>query len=223
MKIILRDHNQGLVDAWNGWFKDEAGEFQIEVGDIFDGPADCIVSPANSFGIMNGGIDQAYTDRFGIIVQERIQKILKEQYWGELPVGCAVIVPTDNAEYPWCACAPTMRVPESVGNTLNAYHAFRAVLMAIERHNKDPRAADHPNWEIKSVLSPGLGTATGKLDYELCARQMLCASRAPEWPGDCSANFTTPYALGEFMKGRADMAGVSTIHQRPQFKLIHAD
>jgi len=227
MKTILRDRNEELVEAWKGWFKDEPvlpdSEIVIEQGDIFDGPGDCIVSPANSFGIMNGGIDQAYTDRFGIIVQERIQKILRDKYWGELPVGCAVIVPTDDPEFPWCASAPTMRVPESVSNTLNAYHAFRAVRLAVERHNKDPRAAEHPNWTIKSILCPGLGTATGKLDYDLCARQMLCAYRAPDWPGDCSENFTTPWAMGRFMRGEADMAGVSTIHQTPQFKVIQAD
>lgn len=222
MKIILRDRNEGLVEAWKSWFKDEAGEFQIECGDIFDGPADCIVSPANSFGIMNGGIDQAYTERFGLVVQERIQKVIRDDYWGELPVGCCVIVPTDDPEYPWCASAPTMRVPEQVSTTLNAYHAFRAVRMAVARHNKSPYA-DVPRWRINSILSPGLGTATGKLDYELCARQMLCATRAPDWPGDCSQNFTTPWAMGRFMRGEADMAGVSTIHRRPQFKVIQAD
>ena len=237
MKIILRDRNEGLVEAWKGWFKDEPGEYQIECGDIFDGPADCIVSPANSFGIMNGGIDQAYTDRFGSIVQERVQKVIRDEYWGELPVGCCVIVPTDDREFPWCASAPTMRVPESVGDTLNAYHAFRAVRFAVEKHNREAeRRLEH--WEkaraegkrlkrppdpIKSILSPGLGTATGKLDYELCARQMLCATRAPGWPGDCSQNFTTPWAMGRFMRGEADMAGVSTIHQRPQFKIIRAE
>jgi len=233
MKLILRDLKQDLVDAWEGWFKDEPGEISVERADIFDGPADCIVSPANSFGIMNGGIDQLYTDRFGLVVQERIQKIIKEEYWGELPVGCAVIVPTDDKEFPWCACAPTMRVPESVGNTLNAYHAFRAVLMAVEKHNRKAeekleewRHGMHlrrPRDLIKSIVSPGLGTATGKLEAELCARQMLCASRAPEWPGDCSEDFTTPYALGEFMKGRTDMAGVPTISRRRRFQLIHAD
>lgn len=220
MKTILRDRNQGLVDAWTGWFKDEAGEVVIECGDIFDGPADCIVSPANSFGIMNGGIDAAYTERFGTIVQERLQKIIRDEYWGELPVGEAVMVRTDDPEYPWCISAPTMRVPESISNTINAYHAFRAVRRAVERHNNNnPRAT----WQIKSILCPGLGTATGKLDYDLCARQMLCAYRAPDWPGDCSEDFTTPWSVGRFMRGEADMAGVTTIHNKPRFKLIHAD
>lgn len=222
MKLYLRDRNEGLVEAWRGWFKDEPGEVEIECGDIFARPADCIVSPANSFGIMNGGIDAAYTERFGPQVQERLQKVIRDHYWGELPVGHAVIVPTDDPEFPWLASAPTMRVPEEISRTINAYHAFRAVRMAVERHNSDERAAA-PRWKIESILCPGLGTATGKLDYELCARQMMCAYRAPEWPGDCTEDFTTPWSLGRFMRGEADMAGVTTIHNKPRFKLVRGD
>jgi O-acetyl-ADP-ribose deacetylase (regulator of RNase III) len=217
MKTILRDKNQGLVDAWMGWFKDEPGEVVIECGDIFDGPADAVVSPANSFGIMNGGIDQAYTERFGTKVQARVQKEIRERYWGELPVGAAVIVRTDDPEFPWCISAPTMRVPEQISRTLNAYLAFRAVRLAVQRHNAENELP------IRSILCPGLGTTTGKLDYDLCARQMLCAYRAPAWPRDPAEDFTTPWALGRFMRGEADMAGVTTIHQRRRYDVVLAD
>ena len=42
-------------------------QLQISYGDIFKGApaADAIVSPANSFGFMDGGIDYAYSDHFG--------------------------------------------------------------------------------------------------------------------------------------------------------------
>ena len=40
---------------------------QISEGDIFEGgpEADAIVSPANSFGFMDGGIDMVYSRHFG--------------------------------------------------------------------------------------------------------------------------------------------------------------
>ncbi len=60
MKIILVDTNQAVVEAWRAVGLEEA-----HCGSIFDYPAVAIVSPANSFGFMDGGIDLAYSERFG--------------------------------------------------------------------------------------------------------------------------------------------------------------
>ena len=40
---------------------------KVSQGDIFNGApvADAIVSPANSFGFMDGGIDYCYSEHFG--------------------------------------------------------------------------------------------------------------------------------------------------------------
>jgi len=48
LKLILRDRNRGLVDAWNRWFETEPIDVTIEhSADIFESPADSIISPAN--------------------------------------------------------------------------------------------------------------------------------------------------------------------------------
>jgi hypothetical protein len=53
IKIYLRDYDPSVVDAWKKVF---AGypNFTLSCGDIFGIQADAIISPANSFGFMDG-------------------------------------------------------------------------------------------------------------------------------------------------------------------------
>lgn len=147
LDIHLRDLSAFLVAAWEEAFTDVPG-VTVSRGDIFstqpsplpdDAPinvaADAVVSPANSFGFMDGGIDAVYTHQFGFALEGRLQALLAGEYGGELPVGCAVIVETGSPEISWCISAPTMRVPEALPDTANAYLAFRAALRAVLAHN----------------------------------------------------------------------------------------
>ena len=171
LRIELRDLNPGMVTAWQEELSKYPG-VSISQGNIFDGvPCDAIISPANSFGYMDGGIDLAYSQRFGWGLQERLQAKIKTEFHGELPVGCATIVPTGEDAIPWLISAPTMRVPDRISVTIKAYLAFRAALCAVEVHN---RTAVNP---IKSILCPGLGTATGRMPHARCAYQMHVALR----------------------------------------------
>lgn len=178
ISIHLRDLGRPLVDAWSREFAGIAS-VQVSHGDIFttkagqveandpiDIEADAIVSPANSFGFMDGGIDAVYTYQFGEGLQHRLQAAIELDFGGELPVGSAIIVPTMHADIPWCISAPTMRVPRDVADTINAYLAFRAALRAVLAHN----ASGLPR--INSILCPGLGTAVGQMPVARCARQM---------------------------------------------------
>jgi O-acetyl-ADP-ribose deacetylase (regulator of RNase III) len=170
-KIYLRDRNGPLAAAWKKAFEG-IDVVDISVGDIFEGPsADALLSPANSFGFMDGGIDLVYVNRFGWSLQDRVQAMIRQQHDGELPVGQAIIVPTADTPIQWLVASPTMRVPMDVANTPNAFLAFRAALQAIKRHNETASASTR----IESLLSPGLGTAIGKMPYERCARQMRLA------------------------------------------------
>jgi O-acetyl-ADP-ribose deacetylase (regulator of RNase III) len=51
---------------------------------------DCLVSPANSFGLMDGGMDAAITRFFGDALQQRVQQRILAEYLGEQPVGTAL-------------------------------------------------------------------------------------------------------------------------------------
>jgi O-acetyl-ADP-ribose deacetylase (regulator of RNase III) len=168
LQIFLRDRNPQLVAEWSRRFKGRP-EVEVSCGDIFYRAADAVVSPANSYGYMDGGIDLVYLRRFGWSLQERLQAHLRAEHYGELPVGQAAIVPTENAAIPLLISAPTMRVPQPIPNTINVYLAFRAVLAAVLKHNA---ASSRP---ISSILVPGLGTGVGQVPAELAARQMKLA------------------------------------------------
>jgi O-acetyl-ADP-ribose deacetylase (regulator of RNase III) len=165
MKYLLRDRNIAMVEAWRQEFA-QAPDVEVSHGDIFDVVADAIVSPANSFGFMDGGIDLVYTRHFGWGLQERLRERLRAEFDGELPVGQAIIVETDDPSMPFLISAPTMRVPMDVSDTVNAYLAFRAAIRAVRAHNGSQVR------QIASVLCPGLGTAVGRMSAEVCARQM---------------------------------------------------
>lgn len=173
LRIHLRDRSPEVVAAWQTAF-DGARDVDISQGDIFapDAPrADAIVSPANSFGYMDGGIDGAYAQHFGDDLPQRLRVVIRAAWDGELPVGCAVIIETGSTDIPLLVSAPTMRVPGDVSATVNAYLAFRAALIAVREANRR-----RPGM-IRSLLCPGLCTFYGKMSPEKSARQMRFAYR----------------------------------------------
>ena len=95
-----------------------------------------------------------------------------ERHHGELPVGAAALVDTGDARWPHLVMAPTMRVPENVAQSLNAYLAFRAALLACRSHAKP----------ITSLVCCGLATGIGGMDPHRCAVQMRMALRHVEGP-----------------------------------------
>ncbi|GHV13212.1 tail protein [Spirochaetia bacterium] len=168
IKIYLRSINKDIVEAWKNEF---AGYKNITVscGNILDVKADSIISPANSFGFMDGGIDLAYSGYFGWELQKALQEKINNEYYGELPVGMAAILETGNDNIPYLISCPTMRVPEIVENTVNAYLAFRAALIEVINFN------NKNDTKIQSILCPGLGTGTGEIRPVNCAKQMRYA------------------------------------------------
>ena len=171
LRIHLRDRNAEVVATWREAFMG-ARNVDISEGDIFAGPtADAIVSPANSFGYMDGGIDGVYAQRFGPEMCERLRVLIKAAWDGELPVGCAAVVETGHRAFPYLVSAPTMRVPMVVSDTVNAYLAFRAALIAVREANRR-----RPGM-IGSVLCPGMCTFYGHMSPQKSARQIRFAHR----------------------------------------------
>ncbi|WP_444925609.1 macro domain-containing protein [Microbulbifer sp. TRSA002] len=99
-----------------------------------------------------------------------MQERIKSDFHRELPVGSAVVVPTSHENWPYLISSPTMRVPEDVSNTLNAYYAFRAILNSLQLFNR----SNSPE-RINSILCPGLGTGIGNLSARRCAGHMRAA------------------------------------------------
>lgn len=169
LAIELRDISEELLRAWERAFAD-LPSVTVSSGDIFGRTADAIVSPANSFGYMDGGIDLVYSRYFGWVLEEKLRALLAEKHFGELPVGQAVILATGHQAIPYLVSAPTMRTPGSIRSTVNVYLAFRAALIAVLNHNASTNAPP-----VHSLLVPGLGTGIGEVSPQRAARQMRLA------------------------------------------------
>lgn len=165
LKIILSALDEQLITAWKDCFK-ETANVEIMNKDITKLKCDAIVSPANSFGFMDGGLDYQLSVRFGWDLEKKLQKIIKDLPEGELLIGQALILDTNDAEIPYLISAPTMRIPTNfnIDTSINAYLAMKAVL--IKAMSKE---------EIKTVAIPGLCTGTGRMKVDVAAKQMLQA------------------------------------------------
>ncbi len=130
MIIHLTAVEPDLADAWQQ-FCGDLPDVTIHRGSIFDIPCDAVVSPANSFGFMDGGIDFLYSRRFGWHVQEQLQELIRTHHHGELLVGAAEIVET-HAAIPFLIAAPTMRVPMILRDSINPYLDARAALLLVQ-------------------------------------------------------------------------------------------
>ncbi len=154
MNIILVDTNIEVVNAWSKYFGDYEN-VKIIHGDIVrvieENKEAYIVSPTNSFGDLQGGVDLVYFNHFGYKLEEDLRvKIIKEKR-GELIVGDFLLLNK-------MIFVPTMRVPTNISATVNVYLAFRAVLICME--NKG------------TIICPGMGTGVGKVSADQCALQM---------------------------------------------------
>lgn len=165
MKIILSAITPKLIEAWKEFF---AGEDNVAIveGDITKITCDAIVSPANSFGFMDGGLDYELSERFGWDLEKRLQQQIKLLPEGELLVGQAILVETGDKEIPFLISAPTMRIPTNfnIDTSVNAYLAMKAILIKAKS-----------NERISVVAIPGLCTGVGRMQPIISARQMFQA------------------------------------------------
>jgi O-acetyl-ADP-ribose deacetylase (regulator of RNase III) len=165
MKITLAAIDPKLIKAWQDFF---SGEEQVSIveGDITQLTCDAIVSPANSFGFMDGGLDYALSERLGWDLEKRLQRAIKASPEGELLVGQAMVIETGDPTIPLLISAPTMRIPTNfnIDTSVNAYLAMKAILI---KACEDSR--------INSVAIPGLCTGVGRMQPVIAARQMFKA------------------------------------------------
>jgi O-acetyl-ADP-ribose deacetylase (regulator of RNase III) len=165
-----------LAEAWER-FCGDLKFVEVHRGSILQLSCDAVVSPANSFGVMDGGVDMLYSQHFGWHVQERLQNLIRSKHHGELLVGAAEIVETNNLQIPYLIAAPTMRVPMILGNSINPYLAARAALLLIKHGTfaGGGLMGEVVSNFVNSVAFPGLGTGVGRVGPNTCARQVRAA------------------------------------------------
>lgn len=163
-----------MVDEWRKRMPANLGGHPIEIAhrDIFAEQVDVLVSPANSFGFMDGGIDKVYIDRFGADLQIRLRQEIQKMPFGELPVGMTIILPTNDAEFPWIISAPTMRVPSPIMDPIAVRLATRAALGTA--YNIRAMVNLNPGQpRIESIAFPGMGALSGQVAPALVSYLML--------------------------------------------------
>lgn len=175
MKIYLLDRNKEMTDAWYKYFKDiENVEIVYEDFATFMDKhlsIEAIVSPANSFGLMDGGYDKAITDYFGKELMKDVQKSILFNWRGEQPVGTSMSVPIFNRtidtilgfKIAILIHTPTMRTPEVIKDSRIIYQCMRTTLIEALRQ------------EVDSIVIPAFGGATGRVSYDEIAKMMFLA------------------------------------------------
>lgn len=171
IKITFCDINEENLEPFRSIFKD-INCFCFVKNHINSIEADCIVSPGNSYGIMDGGVDRAINYCCNGI-GDNVQKMIELKYFGEQPVGtCEILTIKPSAlqvgKFRYLAHCPTMRVPKDVSKNDNAYIAFRALLISLFEHNVKYN-------DIKTVVMTPFCCGAGKMNPEQAALQMKLA------------------------------------------------
>ncbi|WP_031512085.1 macro domain-containing protein [Streptomyces sp. NRRL F-5123] len=166
LRVVLADVSATVVESWRAAFADTPG-IEIRKASILDQDVDAWVSPTNSRGRMDGGVDAVVKRHLGAGIQLRVQRAIRDEAGGRLPVGSAVCVPSGAVRPKYLISAPTMEESaQNVSETLNVALACAAAFQAVHRQN-----ALVPG-SIGSVALVGMGARTGRVPARVCANLM---------------------------------------------------
>lgn len=161
-KITFCDNSPDVIDSLKKVFKSKK-DINFIVDDILKSARGTLLSPANSFGFMDGGVDLDYVRHFGTSLQINVHRVVGRRPEGFLPVGAAELVITNDPLIPRLIIAPTMLEPEAIV-PYQVFRAFRAALKLIEKLKI-----------TGDIYSPGFGTGIGRVDPDEAAKMMFKA------------------------------------------------
>jgi O-acetyl-ADP-ribose deacetylase (regulator of RNase III) len=168
---------------------------EIRSGNILamDGVVDAFISPANTIGNMDGGIDRAYAQHFGWSFGRPyqdvnpLQRMIDAKYGtrAELPIGDCIVAPVEplpeadsGASLPagrsvrFLIAAPTMVTPGPIPLASRIpYQSTLAAFRACRERDCDSQGAPGGPC-IKAVACPMFGTGWGKVPPWVAAAQM---------------------------------------------------
>ncbi|MGW4054939.1 macro domain-containing protein [Streptomyces sp. NPDC004779] len=166
LRVVLTDVSAGVVEAWRAAFADVPG-IEIRRGSILDEDVDAWVTPTNSAGRMDGGVDAAIKRHLGAGIQLRVKQAIRDRFAGTMPVGSAVCVPSGATVPRFVISTPTMVASsQNVSETLNVAMACAAAFQAVHRQNRKAPGS------IRSVALVGMGARTGRVPARVCANLM---------------------------------------------------
>ena len=163
LEIYLVDKGFDMFIAWKQAF-DGVKNVQVVNSDFCwfmssHPDVDCVVSPANGYGLMDGAYDLAITQWFGDELQKKVQKYIIDNLYGEQPVASSIVIDTDKNGIK-LVHTPSMQAPSGIRDPAVVYHCTRSCLIAAL------------NCGAKRVVVPAFGGCTGGLPLEIIAKNM---------------------------------------------------
>jgi O-acetyl-ADP-ribose deacetylase (regulator of RNase III) len=161
MKIYFLDREMSKLSWMKRYFKDADVEFACDDLEDFlnKTQVECIVSPANAFGLMDGGYDYYITHYFGNQLQERVQNYIIKNFYGEQPLGTSFII-SANDKGQKLIHTPTMQVPKEIKDPFIVYQCMRSTLICAKKN------------KVKSIVIPMFGGGIGGVHPQIIAEMM---------------------------------------------------
>jgi O-acetyl-ADP-ribose deacetylase (regulator of RNase III) len=150
---------------------------------------DLIVSPANSYGRLDGAFDAAISRIFSPrndyhALTRAAQKVLYERHRGFVPPGTCTLVPFpeelkgNELGCSWVALCPTMRDPGDVSWDLEVvYECVWSLLGAVEGWNREVEGDGGEKKKIERILMTPLAAGIGQVSKERWAAQTVLAMK----------------------------------------------
>ena len=128
---------------------------RLAEGDLTELKVDAIVNPANSYGVMGGGVAGAIRKKGGVEIEKEATKK------APIPLGEAVATAAGKLPCRFVIHAPTMTRPAELTSLENVKKATRAALECADKAG------------LKQIAFPGMGTGVGRVDPSDAAQAMV--------------------------------------------------
>jgi O-acetyl-ADP-ribose deacetylase (regulator of RNase III) len=142
------------------------GRMQVHVAkaELWTLAVDAVVNPANSLGIMGGGIGGTLRRQGGDVIQQAAMAA------APIAVGAALVTTAGQLPAKNVIHVPTMEEPGMIIGAENVRRAARAALIAADRNS------------FKVIAIPGIGTDLGSVPVDEAARAIVEEVRAHRRP-----------------------------------------
>ena len=139
-------------------------QVHVAKAELWSLPVDAVVNPANSLGIMGGGIGGGLRRQGGDVIQQAAMAA------APIAVGAALVTTAGQLPAKNVIHVPTMEEPGMVIGAENVRRAARAALIAADRNN------------FKTIAIPGIGVDLGNVPTDEAARAIVEEIRAHRRP-----------------------------------------
>ncbi|KAK2757923.1 hypothetical protein FQN54_004329 [Arachnomyces sp. PD_36] len=199
-KKFSKEYEEALEARWPSFKTDPKLNIKVINESLRNVPKeekyDLVVSPANSYGRLDGAFDDAISRVYCLphhnydTLTHAAQRVLYERWRGFAPPGTCTLVPfpstlegTNPWGCQWVAICPTMRTPDdATWDREVVYECVWSLLCQVEGWNRD-RSEDRINTILITPMATGVGGVSGKRwasQFVLALKHFVDALEKPE-------------------------------------------